>query len=481
MAKDDRKNAAAGSPEAVGLREAAVKAAAAGDGAEAVRLWNECIRLDPRDAEALANLGWYELSRRRAWEAIPFYLRALAERPGWEEVLADLVDCYRLLGEWTEAEQTAESALCQHPDSGKLRAAVARMRRASFWWRWGRRLQALRVIGPAAGFGIALWQRVLSGLSCFLVNILEAVQYRRSRGYTATEPRESRFRLSSYIAREHRRLGWRNPIFLSYPRAIEYPLVTQAMGPLEGKRVLDIGGAECPMAFDWAGLGADVTVVDPSDPAAHLRGHPLYRALEEQQRPDLLRADGCFLPFRDEVFDAVVSISTVEHIPGDGDTRVMVEAARVLRPGGRVVVTVEGGPSLCEEWFGTSVVGVQYAANAEGKRRPAASEWGLLVRMYTLEAARERLLRPTPLEEIDCGVYDDVVIRGRGCLEGALRPWVKALFREACPLAAQVSYRRLPPGRNGKPGSTVFLVATKPGSTPSPSAAQNSSDDRRRK
>lgn len=50
--------------------------------------------------------------------------------------------------------------------------------------------------------------------------------------------------------------------------------------------------------------------------------------------------DATKLSFANGSVDFVSAISTIEHIPGDGDTRSMAEFARVLRPGGRVVVTV---------------------------------------------------------------------------------------------------------------------------------------------
>lgn len=41
----------------------------------------------------------------------------------------------------------------------------------------------------------------------------------------------------------------------------------------------------------------------------------------------------------DESYDAVVSISVIEHIPDEGDTHALLEMWRVLRPGGRLVLT----------------------------------------------------------------------------------------------------------------------------------------------
>src|SRR3989304_2278602 len=61
---------------------------------------------------------------------------------------------------------------------------------------------------------------------------------------------------------------------------------------------------------------------------------------KRRKLPSWVIADGVSLGFKDDTFDKVFSISVLEHIPGDGDTRTMKELARVLKPGGRLVVTV---------------------------------------------------------------------------------------------------------------------------------------------
>jgi ubiquinone/menaquinone biosynthesis C-methylase UbiE len=50
----------------------------------------------------------------------------------------------------------------------------------------------------------------------------------------------------------------------------------------------------------------------------------------------LVRADAVGLPFRDRAFDAVVASQLVERVPPGGHA--LTEMARVLRPGGRLVV-----------------------------------------------------------------------------------------------------------------------------------------------
>ena len=49
--------------------------------------------------------------------------------------------------------------------------------------------------------------------------------------------------------------------------------------------------------------------------------------------------DALRLPFADHAFDNALTISVVEHIPGDGDARALRELFRVLKPGGTLHLT----------------------------------------------------------------------------------------------------------------------------------------------
>jgi ubiquinone/menaquinone biosynthesis C-methylase UbiE len=58
--------------------------------------------------------------------------------------------------------------------------------------------------------------------------------------------------------------------------------------------------------------------------------------------------DATRLNFPHSSLDFVTAISTIEHIPGEGDRRSMAEFARVLRPGGKLVVTVPAAAEYSE-------------------------------------------------------------------------------------------------------------------------------------
>jgi SAM-dependent methyltransferase len=101
--------------------------------------------------------------------------------------------------------------------------------------------------------------------------------------------------------------------------------------PVDARRVLDIG---CAFGFGTRRLvrpGRTVVGIEVS--AAYVR-----RAVRAGGGPLYLRGLGAPLPFRDGAFDAVVCLDVLEHVPDEA--AVVAEIARVLRPGGTLIVSV---------------------------------------------------------------------------------------------------------------------------------------------
>lgn len=101
------------------------------------------------------------------------------------------------------------------------------------------------------------------------------------------------------------------------------------VGPDTGaRRVLDVGSGAGNMAHHLAHYGKYVGVdVNPK---------PLRVARERGLAVHLGGAER--LPFADRIFDLVALLDTVEHIPNDH--AVFAECYRVLKPGGKLLVTV---------------------------------------------------------------------------------------------------------------------------------------------
>jgi SAM-dependent methyltransferase len=113
------------------------------------------------------------------------------------------------------------------------------------------------------------------------------------------------------------------------------------VGP--GEQVLDLGCGFGRHAFEVYRRGADVVAVDRS--AEELRQvSELFGAMRSSGEAPAeavartVRADVLALPFPDASFDAVIASEVLEHIPAD--EQALAEIVRVVRPGGRVAVTV---------------------------------------------------------------------------------------------------------------------------------------------
>ena len=135
--------------------------------------------------------------------------------------------------------------------------------------------------------------------------------------------------------------------------------------PLVGLRVLEAGCGRGAFSRHLAERGARVMGVDISPAAAAMT------------RDALAPFDGCTaidasieaLPFPDDSFDLVVSLDTLEHV--FEPERAVAELVRVLRPGGRLVVTTSNYLSLVGLWrLAMRLVGRRYTEAGQPVNQP---------------------------------------------------------------------------------------------------------------
>jgi SAM-dependent methyltransferase len=175
--------------------------------------------------------------------------------------------------------------------------------------------------------------------------------------------------------------GWLRPLLVRsatlkrwtgydhWSRAWEYPWAILA-ADLRGEplRTLDVGGGGSSFALYLARSGHDSTLVDPSlDQGSGFVFDPqksLYRNARSLTKRALFKVAGIHslwglperngstpvhhhpfsadrLEFPDRRFDRVFCLSVMEHIPAGIWPKCMAEFERVLRPGGRLVITLD--------------------------------------------------------------------------------------------------------------------------------------------
>lgn len=117
---------------------------------------------------------------------------------------------------------------------------------------------------------------------------------------------------------------------------LDLAMVDAFAARLVGAPVLDAGCGTGRMSQHLAAHGCDVQGVDLS---------PGMVAMARRDHPDLTFAVGSLsdLPYPDDRFAGVLLWYSTIHTPPAGQARVFAQAARVLRPGGHLLVAFQSG------------------------------------------------------------------------------------------------------------------------------------------
>jgi ubiquinone/menaquinone biosynthesis C-methylase UbiE len=135
--------------------------------------------------------------------------------------------------------------------------------------------------------------------------------------------------------------SWRATTLGGVTEAVEQHLIFDMMGDLAGRRVLDAGCGDGALVLAAASRGADATGIDPNPAmlaAARLRA--------QEARVPAIFSEGRVerLPFPDAAFDVVTAVTVLCFVPNAAGA--VREMARVLRPGGRLILGELGRWSL---------------------------------------------------------------------------------------------------------------------------------------
>ncbi len=128
-------------------------------------------------------------------------------------------------------------------------------------------------------------------------------------------------------------------------RYLELPYALEELRAAPGERVLDLASPKL-LAVALARRGVRVTSVD--ELASEVESW--RRLAADEPNLELEVGDGRKLAQADASFDHAYSVSVLEHIPERGDGEALRELARVVRPGGRVVLTLPHAREARDEY-----------------------------------------------------------------------------------------------------------------------------------
>jgi SAM-dependent methyltransferase len=173
-------------------------------------------------------------------------------------------------------------------------------------------------------------------------------------------------------------------------------LVRRLMDGVPVGRALDVGCGSAGNTAVLRDLGWHATGLEYSPAAA---------SLARARDLPIVRGDARRLPFADETFDLVMSTDMWEHI--DEHDVVAAEAARVLRPGGRLLVAVPAGMDL---WSGHDVAlghvrrydreGLTGLVRAAGLEVVAVESWNVLLRPVAKARRRHQQASESEMESV---------------------------------------------------------------------------------
>ena len=234
---------------------------------------------------------------------------------------------------------------------------------------------------------------------------------------------------------------------VSYWRAAEFSYVLNRLRVGRLDRVLDLGSPK-DLAVLLARYGGCAVVATDILPEAislseryavaqGVAGKGAGQVWSEVQ-------DGRRMPYADASFHAAFSVSVLEHIPDDGDSAAIAELARIVKPGGDIVLTVPYAEAYRETFVDRPVY----------ERARRGDEPVFFERHYDDRALADRLIGPSSCELVDLQLWGE----GRLRVERALRTLGKGSIAVA-PVEALLAAAFLRP-RDAQRGNPMAAFVT---------------------
>jgi SAM-dependent methyltransferase len=203
---------------------------------------------------------------------------------------------------------------------------------------------------------------------------------------------------------------------LSYERCAELSWVIDYLQPRFHERLqyLDIGTGESPLpSFLYAHANWDIACLDK---CSWVRKQQRFVQLVQNRSVDrvagrrfvVVEADLLTATLPDRSFDVVTCISVIEHFEGGLDTVAIKACARLLRPGGKLILTtLINEKRFAEFYVRRAVYGKEYCGSPVFYQRH-----------YDLRSVTERLIKPSGLLELHRLYFGDY---GFQCFEKVMQ------------------------------------------------------------
>lgn len=136
-----------------------------------------------------------------------------------------------------------------------------------------------------------------------------------------------------------------------------------------GMRVLDVGCGRGEVVFHAAQKGADVCGIDYASEAVKIARDTLNEVLSEELKPRVTieQSDAKMLPFPDNSIDRIFMLDVVEHLYPKELKAALLEAWRVLVPGGKLIIHTM--PNLWYYFYGYPIY--RFLQRLRGQKLPA--------------------------------------------------------------------------------------------------------------
>ncbi len=135
---------------------------------------------------------------------------------------------------------------------------------------------------------------------------------------------------------------------MNYVRIIETPLTMSLIDLKKECKILDIASPKFLSLYLGINGFPEITISDVE--GYFIEDFKIY-AKNFGFSPRIEAFDATNIPFGDNSFDRVFSISALEHVPDNGDREIAKEVARILKKDGIFVITAPASNSYSEEWL----------------------------------------------------------------------------------------------------------------------------------